>query len=171
MDSGFKFRDYDKDKDMSLISNSWLLSALDRSLLNEIKGALIKSTYTVAIHNAIDRSKLILVCLADMPEEVVAWIAYEKFPKQVIHYIYVKKHFRSHGFGKSLFEEVMNLYDDNRKCYVSHCAPASEDFIVDNELIYSPRLFWDKHTMQEINRKLCEAVKGGFDGNQKATAY
>lgn len=100
--------------DVALITNSWLTSYRDSC---HVWGVPDRSYYWCehkVLEHLIPRSAVVVACLEEDPNVILGWIAYEMAEDgvMVLHYLYVKKHFRGMNIAKRLFQEVWKIEEE-----------------------------------------------------------
>jgi len=114
------------DSDRHLVLSSWLRSYAGRSLdardyTGDARGTF-SSDYVPVVRSLLERSRVVVACLADEPDAIVGWMAWEG---ETLHYLLVKPRWRRLGVARMMladFAELPVVYthatSDSRRCPV-----------------------------------------------------
>ncbi len=99
-----------RETDRALVINSWVRSYSERSPeARDYTGAalgLFGRDYTRVVLGLIERSKVIVACLAEEPDAAVAWMVWEG---ETLHYVLVKRRWRRLGVARWMLQDFSEM--------------------------------------------------------------
>jgi hypothetical protein len=91
----------------NLIFATWVKSYRGAQPVKLVPRAVYDDGQHRLIERLLKRAPVLVACNSETPEQVFAWLAYERFgPLLVVHYVYTKHVFRRMGLASRLLEQA-----------------------------------------------------------------
>lgn len=132
--------------DIPLITNSWLTSFRDGPAVQSCPNRLYFANQHKIMEALIPRSTIIVCCNEEDHDQILGWACFEKQERAIVlHYLYVKNHFRRLGLAKQIMDILLDSEDVSTVFY-THRTPVVDRIRLDRtRWIYNPFLVWRMH--------------------------
>lgn len=93
--------------DLNFVTNSWIRAyRKNAQLMQMIPQAIYSSNQYKLILKLLERSQLIIACMANDKDQILGWVCFEEIAdgEKAIHFAYVKSVFRKLGIGTALLQ-------------------------------------------------------------------
>lgn len=134
-----KLRLADKE-DVGFIFNSWLKSYRNSLFAKPISNTVFFAEHHKVIEKLAKTSQILVACNKEDPAQIYGYACAERVDGVfVLHYIYVKQHFRRFGIGKLLLNSFDHNFEEEAAVYTHHTKIA-EKLAAKYSLVYHPYL-------------------------------
>lgn len=146
--------------DVPFITNSWLKSFRDGAWVRGIPNKLYYYYHRRLIAELMDRSVVLVLCETRDEDQIVGWVCAERTDQALlVHYVYVKRDFRGHGFASKLMQVLVDA-EQPAAVFYTHKTFAvrdyrdrykgKEDQWPMKDWIYCPYLLFQKWTKTDV---------------------
>jgi len=132
--------------DLNFITSNWLKQYRGSIFARNMSKDIYFKNYNKILNQRLIDSVNIVVCDKEDPYVIHGFASVER--PNIIHYIFVKNHFRGYGVGKRLFVESLRILDNPSDIIHSHL-PKFKKFPKDIDFIYNPFVFLSKEIIYE----------------------
>ena len=132
--------------DIPFITSSWLHSFRDGQAVQSCPNRLYFANQHKIMEALIPRSTIVVAVNEEDHDQILGWACFEKQSGAVVlHFLYVKNHFRRLGLAKQIVDILLDA-EDVATVFYTHRTPVVDRVKLDRtKWVYNPFLVWRMH--------------------------